>query len=325
MEEAQDRGRQRALKQTPYRAWQKSEGIPVYAGAFVEDLYTLELGFWPRVGQQGAFVNLANQEQDDGWVIELAPGASTEPLHHLFESTIFVVTGRGATAIWQEGKLKQTVEWQRGTLFSPPLNCHYQHFNLDGQQPARLFAVTAAPMILNIYRNPEFVFTDSFPFNDRYHGEESFFSEAGYSVGTRQWKTNYVADVRRFELVPHTEGYRSIGGGSTYFEGFANNSMAAHISDFPPGTYKTAHRHGVGAHLVILDGRGYSLLWFEGKEEWRVKVDWKDGTVVSPRQTEYHQHFNTGPNAARYLALRLGDLDTRWQEWAGATASDAAE
>lgn len=100
MEEAQDPRRRRALKQTPYQAWQKSEGIPAYAGAFVEDLYTLELDFWPRVGQQGAFVNLAGQEQDDGWVIELAPGASTEPLHHLFEATIFVVAGRGATAIW---------------------------------------------------------------------------------------------------------------------------------------------------------------------------------------------------------------------------------
>jgi len=35
-------------------------------------------------------------------------------------------------------------------------------------------------------------------------------------------------------------------------------------------------------------------------------VDWKDGAVLSPKEMEYHQHFNTGPTPARYLALRFG-------------------
>jgi hypothetical protein len=89
----------------------------------------------------------------------------------------------------------------------------------------------------------------------------------------------------------------------------SNNQMQGHCSEFPPGTYKKGHRHGVGAHVFILGGEGYSLLWFEGEEP--RKVDWKDGSVLSPRDLEYHQHFNTGPTSARYLALRLGKLDPR--------------
>ena len=44
------------------------------------------------------------------------------------------------------------------------MNCFYQHFNLDGQQPARLFAITSAPAMLNLVRNPDFVFINDFVF-----------------------------------------------------------------------------------------------------------------------------------------------------------------
>src|SRR5438445_536542 len=80
------------------------------------DLHTAEVAPWPRIGQKGALVCLAEQEQDDGWLVEIDPGGQTEVLHHLFETTIYVVEGRGATTIWQAGSdRKQTVEWQTGS------------------------------------------------------------------------------------------------------------------------------------------------------------------------------------------------------------------
>lgn len=293
------------VEESPYRQWQRDEGIPVYAGSYVADLYHLDLRPWARTGQSGAFVNLAGQERDDGYVLEIAPGGTTEVMRHVFEATLFVLQGRGATTFWQHGSdRKQTVEWQRGSLLSPPLNCCYQHFNLDGQQPVRLFAVTNAPMVMNIFRNPDFAFGDPYVFNDRYAGEDDYFTDRGVKVAEKEWKTNFIPDVRAFKLEDSPRrGPGKIRMGFT----LCNNQMAAHSSEFPPGVYLKAHRHGVGAHVVILSGQGFSLLWSKGEEP--RKVDWQDGSVLSPKDMEYHQHFNTGPTPARYLALRLGVLD----------------
>lgn len=288
-----------------YDLWQQEEGIPITRGSYVADLYSLEVRPWARTGQKGAFVNLADQQHDDAYVLEIAPGESTRPLHHLFEATIHILTGRGATTIWQEGMPRQTIEWQRGSLFSPPLNCSYQHFNLDGQQPARLFAVTNAPMVMNCFRNPDFVFNNGYVFDDRYRGEPDYFTSPGEFTPPRDWKTNFVADLRSFKL--QVTNVRGAGASNAFFY-MSANQMVAHMSEFPRGTYKKAHRHGPGAHVTILDGVGYSLLWFPGEQP--RKVDWEDGSVISPKQGEFHQHFNIGPRAARYLALRLGELNT---------------
>ena len=54
------------------------------------------------------------------------------------------------------------------SVFSPPLNCYYQHFNLDGQSPARLFSVTHCPTVINsigeVLSSTDFVFNNSYVF-----------------------------------------------------------------------------------------------------------------------------------------------------------------
>ena len=309
MTETQQETRRRSWMDfvTPYQKWQKDEGIPVYKGPAVSDLYTLELGFWPRAGQRAAFVNLADQEQDDGWVTEIAPRGQTEVQHHTFEAMTMILEGRGATTFWQPNRPKQTVEWQRGSLFAPPMNCYYQHFNLDGEKPARLWTVTSLPMMLNSVRDPGFVFDNPYVFADRYNGEEDYFTNPGRLDG-HNWHTNFVPDVRTFELRSAADDQYSRGMGVQSIQFIlGRNSMQCHISQWPSGTYKKAHCHGVGAHVTILKGQGYSLLWSEGEPYKR--VDWKEGTVLSPRDGEYHQHFNTGPEPCSFLALRLGELD----------------
>ena len=299
--QTETQGRREGQRDTIYLQWQRGEGIPSYTGSYVADLYNLEVAPWPRTGQKGAFVNLAAQELTDGQLTEIAPGGQTEVQHHFYEALIYVLEGRGATTLWQSGGQKQTVEWQRGSLFSPPLNCYYQHFNLDGSQPARLYAATTAPATMNLLRDPDFIFNSSHVFANRYDGEADFFSNRGQrEPGGRQWKTNFVPDLRMFETDAGGFRVHATHMGFT----MCGNASNVFIAEFPPGHYLPAHRHGAGAHVIILSGEGYSLLNFEGHE--RRKVDWKDGSMLSPEHWEYHQHFNTGSTPARYLACTFG-------------------
>jgi hypothetical protein len=292
---------ERLVRDTPYQRWQRGEGVPIYNGSFIGDLNAAEVKPWARLGQRGAIVNLANQELDDGWLIEIAPGGKTDEIRHMFEAAIYVLSGRGATTFSQPGSSeKRTVEWQEGSLFAPPLNCRYQHFNLDGQRPVRLFAATMAPLMMDVINSQEFIFNCQHVFRDRYDEAEDFFSGPGERLGTRRWRTNFVPDARGFQLEEWKE--RGAGGAAMYYE-MAGNGMHIHTSEFPTGTYKKGHAHQAGAEIIILNGLGYSLLWKEGEE--RRKVDWKPGTLFGPAEGEFHQHFNTGQTPARYLAYTL--------------------
>lgn len=291
-----------------YEEWQKSEGAPVVTGFYLQDVNALELGLWERKGGRGAFVNLEGTGGvNDTHVVEIRPGGSSEPEHHMYEEMVYVTAGRGSTSVWYEGMPKHTFEWASGSVFAIPLNAWYQHFNASGTEPARYMAVTNAPTIISMFHNNEFVFNLPFAFNDRFAGEADAFSGKGKLYAGRIWETNFVPDAR---TIPMYEWSARGGRGSNVLLELAHNSMGAHISLFDVGTYKKAHRHGPGAHVIILDGVGFSFLWEEGDE--RTRCDWRPGSVVVPPEHWFHEHFNTGTQPVRYLALRF--TGTRYKQ-----------
>jgi mannose-6-phosphate isomerase-like protein (cupin superfamily) len=298
----------RMERRDAYGQWQEKEGIPVYDTFFVEDLKDLVLGPWERTGALGAFVNLEGAgDTNNCYVAEVPIGATTKPQRHIYEELVYVLQGSGATTVWNDLDHKHTFEWQAGSLFAIPMNAHYQHFNTSGSEPARYVAVITAPVVMNLFHNVDFVFNTPYDFTDRYNGEAAFDGNGELYSNNRGsfkiWETNFVPNADSVPL--YVRNNRGAGGSYLCFE-LAHNTMVAHISEFPVGTYKKAHRHGPGANVIILGGQGFTLLWEEGKWDERVKVDWKPGSIVVPPSQWFHQHFNSGAVPARYLALRWG-------------------
>ena len=285
-----------------YELFLEKEGLPVIRDFFIKDIRKVPLDRWERKGGFGVYLNLIGTGNiNDAYICEIPPGKNLNPERYLFEEMIYVASGRGATTVWQDNGQKQTFEWQQGSLFSPPLNTWRQHFNGSGDTPARFLSVTSAPVVINLFHNLDFVFNTPFSFNDRYDAKEGYFSGKGEAYTQRVWETNFVPNVATFPLKEWKE--RGAGGTNIRFE-LSDNTMAAHISEFPVGTYKKAHRHGAGAHVIIIGGKGYSLLWPEGSSIKR--YDWQEGSIVVPPELWFHQHFNAGATPARYLALRWG-------------------
>ncbi len=288
-----------------YSDWQQAQKIPIIRGFFVEDLKTVELAPWDLKGGSAAFVNLEGTgATNDGYICEIPPGGKLKPQKHLYEEMVYVLKGHGATKVWQQKGQSHTFEWGPGSLFAIPLNSYYQHYNGSGREPARYFAVTNSCFMINLFHNLDFIFENDFSFTDRFNPDvEDYFKGEGKLFGRFFLSTNFVSDTHSIGLKDYSE--RGKGSKNIKFD-LAGQTMGAHISEFPVGTYKKAHRHGPGAHVIILSGHGYSVLWIDGKEP--AKVNWKSGSVVVPPNQWFHQHFNSGAEPARYLALR-------WNNW----------
>jgi oxalate decarboxylase/phosphoglucose isomerase-like protein (cupin superfamily) len=293
-------------KDTPYARWVRSEGLEIIDAHYVPNLRTVELKPWPRRGGRGVYVNHeASRTSNDCYVCEIPAGGKLEPQRQLFEEMIYVLEGRGSTAVWNDAGERIAFEWKAGALFAIPLNTWHQHFNGAGKEPARYVSVTNGPVVINLYEDPDFVFNTRYDFKNRFSGEPDYFSNKGEQKGLLL-ETNFVADAVNLPLISAKE--RGAGGGHIRFN-LARGSMNSHISQFPVGTYKKAHAHGPGAHVVVLSGEGYTLMWPEGEEPRR--YEWQVGTMIVPPNMWFHQHFNTGTTPARYLAFKYESVAIR--------------
>ena len=290
-----------------YLEWLRREAIPVTEG-FGADLHTVPTARWDRYGVEAGAVHLKGRGDFlCMFVLDIAASAATEPQRHLYEEVFYVLEGRGSTTIEMPDGRKHAFEWGPRSLFAIPLNARYRLFNGSGAARARLASTANLPAVLNMFHDERFVFANDWDFAGR-AGSDRYFSGEGDFIpirpGNHLWETNFVPDLGAIELQPWSE--RGAGGSNIMFI-LADGTMHAHISEMPVGTYKKAHRHPADFHVMCATGTGYSLLWYEGEEDW-VKVDWKHGTVFAPPDAMFHQHFNTSAVPARYLATAYGSL-----------------
>jgi quercetin dioxygenase-like cupin family protein len=276
------------------------------------------------MGGRGAFIALRGIMESGFtgmYVVEIPAGGALNPERHLYEEILYVLQGRGTAEVWQEGGPKKTIEWGEGSLLAPPLNTWHRLYSVSSE-PAILLGVTSAPIVMDLFHNPEFVFGDSFVFADRYSGEDDYFTldnRVERDPGEHLvWETNFIADLRT-AIVDNRErpkGHRvSIMG----FE-IADNVFTGHISEWPVGIYHKAHYHGPGAVILGLNSHGYVLLWpkelgltpfRDGYGDQVGRLNWGEGAVYAPPDGWFHQHFNTGREPARHIAFRTGGAKYR--------------
>ena len=165
---------------TPYDAFMESEGIPVFRDIGMTKVQNLPLVPVEAHRRQAATTSSSAAPKPSGaatWWRCRRPARSPEK--HMYEEIYLVVEGRGTTEVWQEGDTKKHVfEWQKGSMFSIPMNAWFRIVNatIGG---ALLLAGTTAPNVLNMINNVDAVFNNPFVFRDRFNGADDFFKPQG--------------------------------------------------------------------------------------------------------------------------------------------------
>ena len=161
-----------------YDAWMQSVGIPIHTGFFISDLRTLELGWWKERGCHAAFIQLMGQEGIiEARVSEIPPGESLPPFKLSVDEVVYVVEGRGLTSVWGAGdSRRQTVEWQKHSIFLLERNRFHQFSNTRGDLPVRLLHYNYLPLAMSTIPDPAFFFNN--PYDAPEVEGREFYSEA---------------------------------------------------------------------------------------------------------------------------------------------------
>jgi mannose-6-phosphate isomerase-like protein (cupin superfamily) len=295
---------------------QKAADVDAWWQPFIEqntlegycwDLNKLPLVDRPQLGDRAKVLRVGGAGQLTQ-VIEIPPGKKT--VWHGFgwegEALFYVLSGRGQTEYrgMTGGLPSNKYTWKKNSLFSIPVDHELQHTNLDPAQPVRLLAVTGyainmypyvAEELRNAHQNPA-------------EGPE----ERARVLATTTYPGHYVDDLR-----DHPVAMREARADRTAFFNMMSTvghrtHPNVHISELV-GPQAYAHKHGNQPIFIILKGSGYDI-WSEARDlkeyEAAVKAktahraDYGTGTLCGvPGGPHWHQHFSTGSEPLRYLAI----------------------
>ena len=293
---------------------QADGGVPVYHDCYVDDLRTLKLGHWAMRDCDAAFIRFTDMGGvTEARVQEIPPGGSLKPFKLGVDEMVYVLSGTGLASVWgRSAEVRRDFEWSARSVFIIPRNSWCELRNMEGDKPVRLLHYNYLPIAMSVIPDPSFFFNNP-DVNDSLidDADANFFSEAKDfvkefgsawgKVGGQVWRGNFYPDLLAWDKIVSV-GDRGAGGASVYMY-VPGSEMSCHMSVFPPGTYKKAHRHGPGRLIIIPGGEGFSIMWPAGGENDKKIYRWHEGSALTPPDQWFHQHFNLGSKPARYFAL----------------------
>jgi quercetin dioxygenase-like cupin family protein len=307
---------------TVYETFIAEENIPIVRGLGVYDAREVTLGPWHRMGGRGAYLELDGIGNKNGlYIVEIPPGGALNAEKHMYEEVFYVIEGRGSAEIWTDGNpaKKHVFEWQKSSLFSPPLNTWHRLVNA-ASRPALLVAATNAPPIMTMYRSRKFIFDNPFQFDDRFGEQPDYFKPAEKLAirpenGRHIYPGNLLPDALNCELP--LENHRGAGHRNFAWK-LSGNTFIGFVAEYPPGRYSKAHFHPGGPILVCVRGKGYLITWpreagirpwENGKGHLVQRLDYGEGGIVSAvpgGDNWYHAHFGVTKGGFRVLAFLGG-------------------
>lgn len=308
-----------AAPKSPYDIWMDDQDIPVYRDIGVHRVQDLPMKPWKLMGGKATFIQLFGTEGMWGCHVIEVPGAGAlNAVKHIYEQQYFVVEGRGSTEVWEEGREDKvhSFEWQKGSLFSLPMNARYRIVNA-ASSPALLLGGNTAPNVMNIYDNADFIFNCPYNFRDRFDPDSEDYYKPSDEIsadpirGLAMTETNIVPDIVECELPldnRRSPGYRRIEPHMT------DNNFYLWIGQHETGRYSKGHAHGSAAVLICIKGKGYTYTWparygetpwQNGKQEFILRQDYEPVGLVSAAPMSgdwYHQHFGISKGPLRLTA-----------------------
>jgi quercetin dioxygenase-like cupin family protein len=303
----------------PYDKFMEEQEIPIFRGVGVSKVQDLPRKPWKRLGGTGSFIQLYGTEGLWGcYVIEVPGSGALNVEKHLYEKIVYVIDGRGTTEVWWDGEektTKQTFEWQKGSMFTIPVNAMHRIVNASSS-PALMLCGTSAPNVMNLHDDTNFIFNCPYTFKDRYDGSADYFKPKDDLSpdpvrGLAMKKTNILPDIVNCELPldnRRSPGYRRIEphmGGNRFY---------LWIGQHETGRYSKAHAHGSAAVLICIKGKGYSYTWpasagpqpwSNGKADEVKRVDYEPVGMITAAPFSgdwFHQHFGVSAEPLRLTA-----------------------
>src|SRR5437870_13155066 len=181
----------------------------------------------------------------------------------MHDEIYLVVEGRRTTEVWTESNGKKlTFEWQKGSLFTIPMNAMHRIVNATSS-PALLLAGTTAPNVMNMFANADLIFSCPYQFKDRFNPSDDYYKYKEEIApdpvrGLAMRQTNIIPDIVTCELPldnRRSPGYRRIE------PHMIGNRFYLWIGQHENGRYSKAHAHGSAAVLICFKGKGYTYTW----------------------------------------------------------------